>query len=42
LPIAMVMVHGRTLAQGFNGAINYEMIKKVKKLLPQTIVLGNG
>jgi nifR3 family TIM-barrel protein len=42
LPIAMVMVHGRTLAQGFNGAINYEMIKKIKKLLPQTIVLGNG
>jgi tRNA-dihydrouridine synthase len=42
LPIAMVMVHGRTLAQGFNGEINYEAIKNVKKLLPKTIVLGNG
>jgi nifR3 family TIM-barrel protein len=42
LPIAMVMVHGRTLAQGFAGEINYETIKNVKKLLPKAIVLGNG
>jgi nifR3 family TIM-barrel protein len=42
LPIAMVMVHGRTLAQGFAGEINYETIKNVKKLLPKVIVLGNG
>jgi len=42
LPIAMVMVHGRTLAQGFAGEINYEAIKNVKKLLPKAIVLGNG
>ncbi|MDD5290067.1 MAG: tRNA-dihydrouridine synthase [Patescibacteria group bacterium] len=42
LPIAMVMVHGRTLAQGFSGEINYEAIKNIKKLLPKVIVLGNG
>jgi tRNA-dihydrouridine synthase B len=42
LPISMVMVHGRTLVQGFSGEINYEAIRNVKNLLPNTIVLGNG
>ncbi len=42
LPIAVVMVHGRTLAQGFSGPVDYEIIRKVKKLLPKTVVLGNG
>jgi len=41
LPLAAIMVHGRTLEQGFAGEPNYEIIKKVKSLV--TIpVLANG
>lgn len=43
LPISAIMVHGRTLEQGFRGAIDYGMIKKVKKILGSNIiVLANG
>lgn len=42
LDFKTVMVHGRTLNQGMSGAIDFEMIKKVKNLLPNKIVLGNG
>jgi len=42
LNVAAVMIHGRTLAQGFNGDVDFDTIKKVKKLLPDTPVLANG
>ncbi len=43
LPIAAIMVHGRTLAQGFTGAPDYEMIRKVKEEVGDDIVvLANG
>ncbi|HPI67109.1 MAG TPA: tRNA-dihydrouridine synthase [bacterium] len=42
LDFKMVMVHGRTLSQGMTGEIDFAMIKKVKNLLPDKIVLGNG
>jgi len=42
LDFKMVMVHGRTLSQGMAGEVDFTMIKKVKDLLPDKIVLGNG
>ncbi|MCK5332468.1 tRNA-dihydrouridine synthase family protein [Candidatus Parcubacteria bacterium] len=41
LPIAAIMVHGRSLKQGFAGEINYEQIKKVMNLV-DIPVLANG
>ncbi|PIP75860.1 hypothetical protein COW86_01335 [Candidatus Kuenenbacteria bacterium CG22_combo_CG10-13_8_21_14_all_39_9] len=42
LPWTTVMIHGRTLNQGFAGEIDSVAIRKVKKLLPDKIVLANG
>lgn len=43
LPIAAIMIHGRTLEQGFTGMPDCEMIKKVKKEIGSDIVvLANG
>ncbi|MBU4338890.1 tRNA-dihydrouridine synthase [Patescibacteria group bacterium] len=43
LPIAAIMVHGRTLEQGFAGEIDYDMIKNIKKEVGEKIiVLANG
>ncbi|MFA4872081.1 MAG: tRNA-dihydrouridine synthase, partial [Patescibacteria group bacterium] len=44
LPIAAVMIHGRSYEKPFDGEIDYEMIKSVKNFLAnsKTIVLGNG
>ncbi|MDD4901915.1 MAG: tRNA-dihydrouridine synthase [Patescibacteria group bacterium] len=41
LPIAAIMVHGRTLAQGFAGPVDYGIINRVKKKF-KGIVLANG
>jgi tRNA-dihydrouridine synthase B len=41
LPIAAIMVHARTLAQGFSGPVDYETINRVKKKF-KGIVLANG
>jgi tRNA-dihydrouridine synthase B len=41
LPIAAIMVHGRTYEQGFIGKVDYKAIKKIKGLY-SGIVLGNG
>jgi len=41
LPISAIMIHGRSLQQGFAGEINYEQIRKVKKLI-DIPVLANG
>ena len=42
LPWTTVMIHGRTFNQGFGGEIDFEIIKKVKELVPNKIVLANG
>jgi nifR3 family TIM-barrel protein len=41
LPIAAVMIHGRTLVQGFSGEVDYGMINRVKKKF-KGIILANG
>lgn len=41
LPIAAIMVHGRTYEQGFVGKIDLGAIKKIKEIFPG-LVLGNG
>ncbi|MCK4891285.1 MAG: tRNA-dihydrouridine synthase, partial [Candidatus Pacebacteria bacterium] len=40
-PISAIMIHGRSLKQGFTGAINYDQIKKVKSIV-NIPVLANG
>lgn len=43
LPIAAIMVHGRTMEQGFAGVVDYDMIRKVKESAGgHIIVLANG
>jgi len=42
LPISAMMIHGRSLKQGFSGNIDFATIKKVKQILPDKIVLANG
>ncbi|MCX6795688.1 MAG: tRNA-dihydrouridine synthase [Candidatus Falkowbacteria bacterium] len=41
LPVSAVMIHGRTLAQGFVGEINCELIKEARKHF-SGIILANG
>lgn len=41
LPIAAIMIHGRSYEQGFSGPIDYEMIKRTKQIY-KGIVLANG
>ena len=41
LPISAIMVHGRSLSQGFAGEIDYGQIKKVKSIV-NIPVLANG
>lgn len=41
LPVAAVMVHGRSFEQGHSGEIDTEMIRQVKKEFPG-LVLANG
>ena len=38
----ILTIHGRTFAQGFSGEIDFELIKKIKKLFPQKTILANG
>jgi len=42
LDFKAVMIHGRSLKQGFNGEIDLKMIKKIKQIIPDKIVLANG
>ncbi len=42
LPYLAVMVHGRTYEGGFSGDVNWEIISRIKKIIPEKIVLGNG
>jgi len=41
LPVAAIMIHGRSYEQGYSGEIDLAMIKKVKQEF-KGIVLGNG
>ncbi len=41
LPLAAIMVHGRSYEQGFSGPVDLEAIKSVKRAF-KSIVLGNG
>lgn len=42
LPYCAVMVHGRTYEGGFSSVVDWEIISKIKKIIPEKIVLGNG
>ena len=42
LPYDAVMVHGRTYEGGFSGTVDWEIISKIKKMISEKIVLGNG
>jgi tRNA-dihydrouridine synthase B len=41
LPVAAIMIHGRSFEQGFGGEVDLEMIKNIKENF-SGIVLGNG
>lgn len=41
LPVAAVMIHGRTLKQGFVGEIDYNLIKEARRYF-SGIILANG
>ncbi|MDD5527566.1 MAG: tRNA-dihydrouridine synthase [Patescibacteria group bacterium] len=42
LDIAAIMVHGRTLAQGFAGEIDYGAINRLKKIFSGVIIANGG
>ena len=42
LPFSAVMVHGRTYEGSFSGKVDYEIVEKIKKIIPDKIVLANG
>jgi nifR3 family TIM-barrel protein len=42
LPFSAVMIHGRTYEEGFAGPANFAVVEKIKKMIPDRIVLGNG
>lgn len=42
LPFSAVMVHGRTYEGSFHGEVDFEIIEKIKKIIPDKIVLANG
>lgn len=42
LPFSAVMIHGRNYEQGFSGPVDFEMMERIKKIIPDKIVLANG
>ncbi len=42
LPFSAVIMHGRTYEQGFAGDVNTEMVKEVKRIIGDRIMLING
>lgn len=42
LDFKALMVHGRTYEGGFSGTVDFSLIEKIKKIIPQKIVLANG
>jgi nifR3 family TIM-barrel protein len=42
LPYSAIMIHGRTYEGGFSGTVDFAICEKVKKIVPERIVLANG
>ncbi len=42
LNISALMIHGRSLSQGFSGPINYSLIKDIKKFFPGKVIASGG
>lgn len=42
LPFSAVMIHCRTFEQKFSGPADFSVAEKIKKIIPDRIVLGNG
>jgi len=42
LPIAALMVHGRTLAQGFSGEVDYKILNRAKKKFKGVFIANGG
>lgn len=42
LNFSAVMIHGRTYEGGFSGPVDFSICEKVKKIIPEKIVLANG
>lgn len=40
--IDAIIIHGRTYKQGFKGTADWDNIYKVKEMLPDLVVIGNG
>jgi len=42
IPFSAVMVHGRTYEGSFSSPVDFEIVEKIKKIIPDRVVLGNG
>jgi len=42
LPFSTVMIHCRTFEQKFSGPADFSVAEKIKKMIPDRIILGNG
>jgi tRNA-dihydrouridine synthase B len=42
LPFVAIMLHSRTYEGGFGGPVDYTLAQKIKKIVPEKIVLLNG
>jgi len=42
LLFSAVMVHGRTYEGSFHGEVDFKIVEKIKKIIPDKIVLANG
>lgn len=42
LPYSAVMIHGRTYEGSFSGPVDFSICEKIKIIIPEKIVLGNG
>lgn len=42
LPFSALIIHGRTYEQGFTGEINYDLVRQVKQVVGDRIVMVNG
>ncbi len=42
LPYSALMVHGRTYEEKFSGPVNFQLIEKIKQVIPNKIILANG
>jgi tRNA-dihydrouridine synthase B len=42
IPYSAIMIHGRTYEHSFSGPVDFSICEKIKKIVPDKIVLGNG